>query len=183
MTGGLPPAADLPVPSMRRRLACLVYEALLLFGVIMGAGLIYGILTDQRNAMVGTLGLRVAVFSVLGVYFVWFWTRHSQTLAMRTWNLKLITVTGQPLGRLRAACRYILCWVWVLPALATLHFSGTTGGARTFFALCAGVLVYAASAYGRRDRQFWHDVICGTRIVRAPPAAKPAYAQPAPANS
>lgn len=182
MTGGLQPAGESPVPGMGRRLACLVYEALLLFGVIMGAGLVYGIATDQRNAMIGTWGLRVAVFFVLGLYFVWFWTRHSQTLAMRTWRLKLVTVSGQPLGRLQAAGRYLLCWVWVLPALAALHFSGTTGGARTFFALCAGVLVYAASAYGRRDRQFWHDVVCGTRIVPAPSAAKPTSAQPAAAN-
>lgn len=182
MTGGLRPAGDLSAPGVSRRLACLVYEALLLFGVIMGAGLVYGLATDQRNAMVGTWGLRIAVFLVLGLYFVWFWTRHSQTLAMRTWRLKLVTVTGQPLGHLRAAGRYMLCWVWVMPALAILHFSGATGGARTFFALCAGVLLYAASAYCRRDRRFWHDVICGTHIVPAPPAAKPTNAQPAPSN-
>ena len=179
MTRDVPVAAVLPTPGMGRRLACLTYEALLLFGVIMGAGLVYGVATSQRHALVGTLGLQVAVFLVLGIYFVWFWTRHGQTLAMRTWRLKLVTVEGQPVGRLQAACRYVMCWVWVLPALAVVHFSGVTGGALTFFALCGGVLVYAALAYGRRDRQFWHDVLCGTRIVPAPPAAEPAIAQPA----
>jgi uncharacterized RDD family membrane protein YckC len=165
MTGGLPVAAEPSVPGMRRRLACLVYEALLLFGVIMGAGLVYGVATDQRHALVGTLGLRVAVFFVLGAYFIWFWTRHGQTLAMRTWHLKLLTVQGQPVGRLRAAARYLLCWVWVLPALASVHFIGPAGSGRAFFALCAGVLIYWALAFARRDRQFWHDVLCGTRIV------------------
>ena len=155
---------------MGRRLACLVYEALLLFGVVMGAGLAYGVATNQRHALQGTLGLQIAVFVVLGVYFVWFWTRHGQTLPMRTWQLRLVTAQGQPVGRLRAICRYLLCWVWVLPVLATVHLSGVAGGGRTFFALCAGVLVYAATAYGRRDRQFWHDALCGTRIVTAPRA-------------
>lgn len=179
MTGEAPAVAELPSPSMRRRLACLVYEALLLLGVIMGAGLVYGVATNQRHALQGTTGLQIAVFLVLGLYFVWFWTRHGQTLAMRTWQLKLATAHGEPVGRLRAAGRYVLCWVWVLPALAVIHFTGVTGSGRTFAALCAGVLVYAATAFARRDRQFWHDAICGTRIVPAPPAAKPARAQPA----
>ena len=133
--------AVLAAPGIRRRLACLVYEALLLFGVTMGAGLVYGIVTNQRHALEGVLGLRVAVFLVLGAYFVWFWTRHGQTLAMRTWQMKLVTAQGQPVGRLRAAGRYVMCWVWVLPALAAVHFSGGTGSGRTFFALVAGVLI------------------------------------------
>ena len=174
-----PCSVGLTAPGMGRRMACLMYESLLLFGVIMGAGLVYGVVTDQRNAMVGTLGLRVAVFVVLGVYFVWFWTRHGQTLAMRTWQLRLVTATGQPVGRVRATARYLLSWVWVLPALAAIHLSGVTGGARTFFALCAGVLLYAATAWLRRDRQFWHDVACGTRIVLEPPATKKQAAKPA----
>lgn len=173
MTGRGPGLAGPSAPGMGRRMACLVYESLLLFGVVMAAGLVYGIVTDQRNALVGTLGLRVAVFLALGAYFVWFWTRHGQTLAMRTWHLRLVTKTGQPVGRVRATGRYVLSWVWVLPALAVIHFSGATGGARTFLALCAGVLVYAALAYLRRDRQFWHDVVCGTRLVLAPPAPTP----------
>lgn len=160
----------LAAPGLARRMACLVYESLLLFGVIMAAGLVYGLITDQRNALKGTLGLRMAVFVVLGVYFVWFWTRHGQTLAMRTWHLRLVSETGRPVGHGRALGRYVLSWVWVLPALAAIHFSGVTGGARSFFALCAGVLIYAALAYLRCDRQFWHDVICGTRLVLAPPA-------------
>lgn len=179
MTGAAPVAAGLPVPAMGRRLACLVYEALLLFGVTMGAGLVYGVATNQRHALVGTLGLQIAVFLVLGLYFVWFWTRQGQTLPMRTWHLKVVTWQGQPISHLRAACRYVLCWVWVLPALAVVHVTGVAGGGRTFFALCAGVLVYAASACARRDRQFWHDVLCGTRIVPVPQAARAAVTQTA----
>ena len=172
-------AADVPAPGLGRRLACLVYEALLLFGVIMGAGLVYGVATNQRHALQGTVGLQVAVFLVLGLYFVWFWTRHGQTLAMRTWQLKLVTAQGHSVGRARAMGRYALCWIWVLPALGAVHLAGVAGGGRTFFALCAGVLVYAATAYLRRDRQFWHDAFCGTRLVAAAPAAKPGVTQPA----
>ena len=33
-----------------------------------------------------------------------------------------------------------------------------------------GVLTYAALAWLRPDRQFWHDVVCGTRLVDHKPA-------------
>jgi uncharacterized RDD family membrane protein YckC len=179
MTDGVRTHAALTAPGMGRRLACLVYEALLLFGVTVGAGLAYGLAANQRHALEGTLGLRIAVFLVLGAYFVWFWTRHGQTLPMRTWQMKIVTVQGQPIGSARAIGRYLLCWVWVLPALAALHLSGVTGSGRTLLALCAGVLVYASTAWLRRDRQFWHDAVCGTRIVPAIPATEPAVTQPA----
>jgi uncharacterized RDD family membrane protein YckC len=178
MTDGARAHAGLAAPGMGRRLVCLVYEALLLFGVTVGAGLAYGLATNQRHALEGTWGLRIAVFLVLGGYFVWFWTRQGQTLPMRTWQMKLVTVQGQPIGRAQAVGRYFLCWVWVLPALAALHLSGVSGSGRTLLALCAGVLVYASTAYLRRDRQFWHDVICGTRMVPTVPEGKPGTTQP-----
>jgi hypothetical protein len=68
--GALAPGA---APSLRRRMACFVYEGVLLFGVVMCAGLVYSSLTQQRHALVGLHGLQVVVFVVLGLYFVWFW--------------------------------------------------------------------------------------------------------------
>jgi uncharacterized RDD family membrane protein YckC len=81
-----PPAAGLAAPGLRRRLACFVYEGVLLFGVVMVAGLVYGIATGQRHALVGTTGLQVFTFVVLGCYFVFLWSRSGQTLAMQTWQ-------------------------------------------------------------------------------------------------
>ena len=68
----------------------------------MVAGLLYGIVTQQRHALVGAIGLRVFLFLVLGAYFVWFWSRGGQTLAMQTWHIRLVTRDGAPVSRLRA---------------------------------------------------------------------------------
>ncbi|MBC7939239.1 MAG: RDD family protein, partial [Chitinophagaceae bacterium] len=89
MTAGPSTPSENVAPGLMRRLACFVYEGVLLFGVVMLAGLLYGVLTDQRHALVGSTGLQVFVFLVLGLYFVWFWSRHGQTLAMRTWHLRV----------------------------------------------------------------------------------------------
>ena len=155
----------LVTPGQARRLACFVYEGVLLFGVLMTVGLTYGVATQQRHALIGKLGLQALVFAVLGLYFVWFWTHSGQTLAMQTWHVRLVTREGARVGRARAAARYLLAWLWFLPGLATLHFTGLGGGWPSFTVVTAGALAYAALAWLRPDRQYWHDAVCGTRLV------------------
>ena len=160
----------LEAPSLRRRLACFVYEGVLLFGVVMIAGLLYSTTTDQRHALVGATGLQAFLFLVLGAYFVFFWSRGGQTLAMQTWRIRLVTHSGRPVSRGRALCRYLLSWLWFLPALLTIKLSGLKTGTVGVSAMVAGVLAFAALSWLRRDRQFWHDAVCGTRLVNWTPA-------------
>lgn len=166
-------------PPLRRRLACFVYEGVLLFGVVMAAGLLYGIATGQGHAMLGRAGLQAMLFVVLGAYFSWFWSHGGQTLAMKTWRIRLVSADAGPVAPLRCVLRYLLAWVWFLPALLALQFAGLTGAWTAAAVLAAGVAGYALLARLRADRQFWHDAACGTRLVdwhppaRAAPPAKP----------
>jgi uncharacterized RDD family membrane protein YckC len=150
---------------LARRLACFLYEGVLLFGVVMVIGLAYGITTGQRHALMGTLGLQFALFVALGAYFVYFWAWHGQTLAMKTWRIALVAAGGGRVGIGRAVARYLLAWLWFVPALAALRLADLHGGAAIVIVTLAGVLGYAALALLRADRQFWHDVVCGTRLV------------------
>ncbi len=164
----IPGAAEpgrLPTAGLARRLLCLIYESILLFGVLMATGLVYGLATQQRHALTGSTGLQLFLVLVLAAYFVHFWARTGQTLAMLTWQIRLVTKQGQPVSRWRALCRYVLSWLWFLPALAVVHFSGLTGAWSTLGALTAGVLSYAALTRLHPDRQYWHDAACQTRLV------------------
>ncbi len=166
MLTALPPSQlPAPAPPIPRRLAAWVYEGVLLFGVVMLAGLVYGLIAQQRHALQGATGLQLFLFVALGVYFVFFWTRHGQTLPMKTWHIRLVTAQGGAVETWRAALRYALAWLWFLPALATLWASGLRSGGAIAATLLAGLLAYAALARLRSDRQFWHDVVCGTRLV------------------
>ena len=150
---------------LRRRLACFVYEGVLLFGVVMIAAYLYSSLTQQRNALVGLHGLQAFIFLVLGIYFVWFWSHGGQTVAMKTWRIRLVTSQGQPLSQGRALVRYLLSWLWFLPALAGAHFAGLKTSGEIFAVMFVGVLAYALLSRFNRHRQYWHDVVCGTRLV------------------
>lgn len=158
-------AALAPTPSLRRRLAAFVYEGVLLFGVVMLAGLAYGLVTQQRHALVGLHGLQLFVFAVLGLYFGWFWSHGGQTVAMKTWHIRLLTKDGLQVPAARAVLRYLLSWIWFLPALAWSYAFGVRSAAAVAATLAVGVLAYAASSRLNRHGQYWHDLLSGTRLV------------------
>jgi uncharacterized RDD family membrane protein YckC len=136
---------QLPTASIRRRLASMLYDSLLLLGVLSAAFLIphLAIGIAWRVTAPGVV-LAAHVFLVLGVYFIWLWRRSGQTLAMQTWRIKLVrTRDGRLVSVPQAWLRYTLAWLSVL-------FYG------------AGLLW----ALFDRDRQFLHDRLAGTRLVR-----------------
>ena len=157
-------------PGLARRLAAFIYEGVLLFGVVMIAGLVYSGLTQQRHALQGRVGLMLFLFMVLGLYFSWFWSRGGQTVAMKAWHIRLLSADGRPVSQARAAARYVLSWLWFLPATAAVYSAGLHAKAEIVTAMVVGVLAYAALAWLRPDRQFWHDAVCGTRLVDCKPA-------------
>jgi len=160
-----PPAEALATPGLVRRLAAFVYEGVLLFGVLMIAGYLYSSLTQQHHALQGHTGLQAFLFVVLAIYFVWFWSHGGQTVAMRAWHLRLVTHDGQPVSQPRAALRYLASWVWFVPALAAAWLAELHSAAQIFALMAVGVIAYALLARLNPQRQFWHDALCGTRLV------------------
>ncbi len=160
-----PPAASLPTPGVMRRLAAFVYEGVLLFGVVVMVALPYAVLTQQRNALHGQTGLQLVLFIALLLYFVTFWTRGGQTVAMRAWHVRLLRADGAPVTPLRATARFLLAWLWFTPALLAAQAAGLRSAGAIFTLLFVGVLAYAALAFLHPERQFLHDALCGTRLV------------------
>jgi uncharacterized RDD family membrane protein YckC len=164
-SGSIPTAGT---PALRRRLMAFVYEGVLLFGVLMTAGLLYAAITEQRHALHGKTGLQMFLFVVLGVYFVWFWSHGGQTVAMKTWRVRLESADGGAVSPLRATARYAASWLWFMPSLMIVYGFGIQGPGPISAVVLAGVLIYAAASWISPHRQFVHDVLCGTRIVDAP---------------
>lgn len=163
-------------PGLWRRLACMLYEGLLLFGVVVFAGYLYSLATQQRHALQGTTGLQAFVFVVVGIYFTWFWAEGRQTLAMKTWRLRVMTRDGRPLTQPRAFARYLCSWLWCLPGLAAAGLSGHHDGRSVALALALNIGLYALIARWSPSGQTPHDLLCGTRLERwePPPRHNPA---------
>lgn len=154
-------------PGVWRRMACWLYEGMLLFGVVFIAGYLFGTLTQTRNAMDNRHALQGFVFLALSAYFLVFWTR-GQTLAMKTWHMRLVDKHGSLITRQRALLRYVLSWVWVLPPLALAWAAALPAGVQALVFLL-WVAAWAGSSGLAPQRQFWHDIVAGTRLVHYKP--------------
>lgn len=159
-------------PTLKRRMACWLYEGLLLFGVVFIAGYLFSTLTQTRHALDNRHGMQLFLFLVLGVYFTWFGVK-GQTLAMKTWHIRLVDAAGQPVSTQRAAWRYLLSWIWFLPPLVVLTPFDLQGGEITVLTL-GWIAIWALLSRFQREQQFWHDIWAGTRLIHHDPLAQSA---------
>lgn len=161
------PAAA-PTPPLFRRMACFLYEATLLFGLGLVPGIVGALFfaqTGQRHPLQSDVALRAFALLFYGVYFIWFWAARGQTLAMQTWRIRLVTTDGARLSQWRALGRYAACCVaWFLPATLMARWLELAPLA-SLAASALGVAAYALLALAEPQRQFWHDRLCGTRLV------------------
>ena len=160
----------LVAPTLRRRLATMLYEGVILFGIVFIAGYLFSTLTQQRNGLTHHNLLMAWIGIVLAVYFVYFWTHGGQTLPMKTWRLKVVDAQGAPISTVRAFFRYVFAWLWFLPPLALHPLLGLS--VPVTLALSAGwIVLWAAAVWLDPSRQFLHDRFAGTRVVAVTPQA------------
>ncbi len=148
-------------------MACWLYEGMLLFGVVFIASYLFSSLSQTRHALDNRLMQQAFLFVVLGIYFAWFWSK-GQTLAMKTWHIRVVDLAGRPLTQRRALLRYVLSWLWFLPPLAATAAFGLSGAESAVIVL-GWVLVWALLSRFHPAQQFWHDALAGTRLIDARP--------------
>lgn len=161
----------LQAPPLRRRMACWLYEGLLMFGVVFIAGYLFGTLSQTRHALDNRHALQGFLFIVFGIYFTWFWAK-GHTLAMKTWHIRVVDTAGKPLTQARALLRYVLSWLWFLPPLLAAAPFALSGGEIAVLVF-GWVAIWAILSRFHPQGQFWHDVLAGTRLVHFVHTRKP----------
>jgi uncharacterized RDD family membrane protein YckC len=139
---------------------------------MMGIGATFGFLWMRRKlfhtewAKYPAVGcLLAALLVAVGVYFVYCWVRAGQTLAMKSWRLRLVDRDGRLLRPGRAVLRYLLAWTLFAPGLLFIAATGA-GGLSILLALAASVLAMLAFAGIGPRRQLLHDLLLGSRVIR-----------------
>ncbi len=130
--------------SLPRRMAAIVYDCLLLWGILFLAGLPLPIVPEhvREHWVVQTL-IQVYLLSTCLVFFGWFWTHGGQTLGMRAWQLRVVGADGASVTWRSAVIRFF-----------------------------SAMLSWAALGLGfwwvliDRQKLAWHDHLSGTRLIR-----------------
>ncbi len=136
-------------PGFLRRMAALLYDALLLAALLFVAAALATFVIQLgmgRDLDPTNLFYRLYLLAVSFGFFAWFWTRGGQTLGMRAWRLMVLRNDGQPLTLRDALLRYLA---------AILSWS----------ALGLGFLWVLVDGENRA----WHDRLSGTRLVMTAP--------------
>ncbi len=120
----------------------MLYDALLLVAVLFIAGFafIYATNFPQHPNLLPIF--RLYLLGVIAVYFCWFWCKSGQTLAMKTWRIKLQNRDGDLLSPMQALTRFILALVGIC-----------VGGITILWALVDP------------EKQFLHDRLTGNRLT------------------
>lgn len=119
----------------------MLYESLLLLAVVFLAGFVFVGLTHGVGTGLVKLAFQLYLIGVVAAYFIWFWLHGGQTLAMKTWHLRLVGIDGQPVSLRQAVLRFFVAVPGVLSGISVLW------------------------ALFDRDRQFLHDRLAKTKII------------------
>lgn len=149
--------------SLRVRLAAMVYESLLVLAVLFIASLPFLYAAGDARSGGRHIAYQFYLAGVLFAYFAAFWRRSGQTLAMKTWRIRLVGPDG---GRITLKLTFLrFCLMGLMPALGLAGYWGMHVGISPWIALGSAGLLWALVD---RDRQFLHDRLLGTRLVRVP---------------
>jgi uncharacterized RDD family membrane protein YckC len=143
-----------------RRLAALVYDALLLFGILALATLLIMPLTRGAVRPGDAFYPYYAGYLLLiGFgFFGWFWTHGGQTLGMRAWRIRLQRYDGAAVTWIQAGIRFLVAGLWVLP----MGYSAKLGRP-VAISLATGFATLAVILLTRS-----HDLLARTVVIRVP---------------
>lgn len=139
-------SAPFQVAPLPRRLAALLYDALLLLALLLVATVPWALAArGELIAPLARAAYQAYLLGVSAVFFGWFWTHGGQTLGMRAWRVQVVADNATAVTVRAAAVRF-------------------------------GVGLISLAAFGLgfwwtlidRDRKTWHDRAAHTRVVLLP---------------
>jgi hypothetical protein len=157
-------------PPLRRRLLCMLYEGVLLFGVLMAASAVYIL----ARPLLQQVGLDRPMSIRPGCSSSWpSISPGSGNGTARPWPCRpgASGSKQRPVPRPVAASlfRFALAWLWLPPAATVGHALGLTKG--PFIGVLAiGLLIWISLAWLDPRRRFLHDRLAGTRLVDLRPS-------------
>ena len=166
----------LPAPQFWRRVSCTLYEQLVLLGVIaltflvpnLALGILLGISLPSWLTF-------LYLYAVLGAYFVWYWTKSGQTLAMQTWRVRIINQNGNALDRRQAFWRYVYGSLWIFPCILLQAVLQLQKWQIIEMLFTVALFIWPLSIYLDRTnpltRQSLPDRFAGTKLIELPKSA------------
>jgi len=128
--------------SIWRRFGAILYDSFLVLAILIIMSIPLYSFDLQENESLKII-IQIYYYLITQYFFVWFWVNNQGTLGMKTWKIKIISDSEEPLSYKKAVIRF---------NIAILSF--------LFFGL--GFLI----SMFRKDRKCLHDFISRTILVK-----------------
>jgi len=147
-----------------KRLAAIIYDALLVVAIVMVVGMVAQFATGGRlvdaHGQVTAWWYRPLQGVVVGAYFLWSWTRGGQTLGMRPWRIRVSDAQGDAVTWGRGLIRLLVA---ALP-LALLAIYPLTSMRAALWAPVVGWAIWLLPSFVDRRHRAIHDMMARTEI-------------------
>ncbi|MCX7097606.1 MAG: RDD family protein [Methylococcales bacterium] len=143
----LPPGLGTPpAPGFLRRMAAQVYDGLLLIAILfLATALLLPFTVGEAVSSQQVIIYRIYLVLVSFFFYGWFWTHGGQTLGLRAWKIKVLTLDQKTISWPQALLRFATAAVsWGMFGLGFLW-----------------ILV-------DKKRRSWHDMLSGTALFLEP---------------
>jgi uncharacterized RDD family membrane protein YckC len=94
-------------PSFWRRIAAIVYDFLLLLAVLFLATALLLPFNAGKAFTSDQIFYPIYLAAISFGFYGWFWTHGGQTLGLRAWNIKALTLDQQPISWWQAFLRFV----------------------------------------------------------------------------
>lgn len=137
------PDEDYTPVSLARRFAAILYDALLLLGVIFVAGIPWALVPNEIQQQQPWLIVKqIYLLAVAYLFFAGFWVHGGQTLGMRAWRIKVVSISNKSMTWKISLKRFIfsiLSWLVIGLGFLWVLFD--------------------------RDKHAWHDRLSATQLT------------------
>lgn len=136
--------------SLVRRFAAILYDLLLVIAILLIASLPWVMFGVERGQP-AYIAYTIFIYSLIILYFAWFWTHGGQTLGMKAWKIRVVNQQQQAIS-----------WPFALLRAVSAFVSLVLLGMGFWYAL-----------FDSR-RRGWHDIISRSQLINVPSATEKA---------
>lgn len=157
-------------PTIIKRLLAAFYDSLLILASLFFATLLTLPFTKGEIAAENNIYMSIYLFAVIIIFYGWFWTHGGQTLGMRTWKQKLVSLNGNSVSWTQSFIRVLTgtpAWILFLISLLLWMFPEKTHVTKYLASTPAWLMVLVSFIWVLLDNRSgnWRDKISGTQIV------------------
>jgi uncharacterized RDD family membrane protein YckC len=156
---------DYAPAGLLRRLAALLYDGLLVIGILFIAALPLPLVEEPVRTFWWARTLeQLYLLTAWFLFFGWFWTHGGQTVGMKAWRMKLLRENGDKPSWRDALIRFVVSSWWFCLLLTLFGLGVLSGKIASILACMAFGLAFLWILVDRKGSA-WHDRLSRTRLI------------------